>query len=498
MNKQPYRLYLWEFCRRHFSQDKNIEGNFDKIVILNYINAAQENINKQPINWGRKMTLFKLELVEETGKEEGASISTAKAGETGEKNSGTENNEKSTEEKEEKAKNNDEARSNKAGEKEKGKSFLASILSSLVDRLSKMAAKAAIEDVNISTYVGLFLNRVEKKLEEMLENGEQIIAPISAVYSWGAGKAEDVGGIALAITPREKCNRVGEGDASGINIYEGLIGINLRNLAEFLMHSPKNRAFLLATVAIIDDLVDFGFPNVLMWKIEGCVPNEKNLELNSTYDFHGYSIKSFRKASNKIKEVTFEELQEKINDFKEHMKEKGKEKYELTDYRYREKVLVTISKKKAADIFLRTITSAIELIANALQKKIEDINKKFNEHDKVIKMVVQLKTEAETEEETTKKIAGEKQENNGGKTEVVTAEFSDKETEKEIEQLRQARKKLKFESKSLDYKLDKIFLVEEVAKFNLQTLILESFNDTSWESLRVSLSKTNLTNLKII
>jgi hypothetical protein len=52
---------------------------------------------------------------------------------------------------------------------------------------------------------------------------------------------------------------------------------------------------------------------------------------------------------------------------------------------------------------------------------------------------------------------------------------------------------------SLDYKLlNRIFLVEEVAKFNLQTLILESFSDTSWESLKVYLSKTNLANLKII
>jgi hypothetical protein len=494
MNKQSYRLYPCGFCRQHFSQNKNIKRNFDKIVILDYINATQGKINKQPINWGRKMTLFKLELVEETSNEGEVLVSTSTT-ETG----GTEKGDSGTEEGKGKAERKDEARSNKVEGEEKRKSFLALTLSSLVDRLSKMAAKAAIEDVNISTYVDLFLRRVEEKLRQMLENGEQIIAPISAVYSWGAGKAEDVGGIALAITPREKCNRVGGNDASGINIYEGLIGINLRNLVEFLMHSPKNRAFLLATVAIIDVLVDFGFPNVLIWKIEGCVPDEKNLELKSTYDFHGYSIKPFRKAGNKINEVTFEELQERINDFKEYMKEKGKEKYELTDYRYREKVLVTINKKKAADLFLRTITNAIELIANALQKKIENIDKKFNEHNKVIKMVVQLKTEVETEEKTTGRTAGETQKNNGKRIKVGATDFEDEETKKTIANLDTAIKNAEMGNESLDYKLlDKIFLVEEIAKFNLQTLILESFNDTSWESLRVFLSKTNLANLKII
>jgi hypothetical protein len=485
MNKLSYRLYFCGFYGQHFSQGKDIKRNFDKIVILDYINAAHENINKQPINWGRKMTLFKLELVEETSEKEGSSVSTIA------------NTVKDTEKSEEKVNNGNETTPDKYKKEEKGKSFFASILLSLIDRLSKTAAKAAIEDVNISTYVGLFLNRVEKKLEEMLKNGEQIIAPISAVYSWGAGKAEDVGGIALAITPREKCNKVGGSDASGINIYEGFIGINLRNLAEFLMHLPKNRAFLLATIAIIDDLVDFGFPNVLMWKIEGCVPNEENLKLSSIYDFHGYSTKSFKKAGDKIKEVTFEELQEKINDFEGYMKEKGKEKYELTDYRYREKVLVTISKKKAATIFLRTITKAIELIADALQKKIEDIDKKFNEHEKVIKMVVQLKTEVETEETQGKAKKGE-----GGnipKVEVGAEELVDKETAEMLGNLKNQMASLRQMGDSLDYKLlNKIFLVEEVAKFNLQTLILESFNDTSWESLKVYLSKTNLTNLKII
>jgi hypothetical protein len=414
MNKLFYRLYLFGFCGRHFSQDKSIRRNFDKIAILDYINAAHRNTNKQPINWGRKMTLSKLKLVEETseGKKTEEEKKVNGNGETiPDKDKKTEeekkvngngetipDKDKKTEE-EKKVNGNGETIPDKdKKEEEKKKSFFASILFSLIDRLSKTAAKAAIENVNISTYVGLFLNRVEKKLKEMLENGEQIIAPISVVYSWGAGKAEDVGGIALAITPREKCNKMGGGEASGINIYEGFIGINLRNLAEFLMHLPKNRAFLLATIAIIDDLVNSEFPNVLMWKIEGCVPNEENLKLSSTYGFHGYSTKSFKKAGNKIKEVTFEEFQEKIKDFERYMKEKGKEKYELTDYRYREKVLVTISKKKAAAIFLRTITKAIELIANALQKKIEDIDKKFNEHEKVIKMVVQLKTEVETEE----------------------------------------------------------------------------------------------------
>jgi putative cell wall-binding protein len=265
------------------------------------------------------------------------------------------------------------------------------------------------------------------------------------------------------------------------------------------MYLPQNRAFLLATIAIIDDLADFEFPNVLMWKIEGCVPNEKNLKLSSNHDFHGYSTKSFKKAGNKIKEVTFEELQEKINDFKEHMKERGKEKYELTDYRYREKVLVTISKKKAATIFLRTITKAIELIADALQKKIEDIDRKFNEHEKVIKMVVQLKTEVETEEKTTVK----KEENKGEEVKIIATEIKDEGDKKEIERLKNLintiRSETINESGSLDYKLlNRIFLVEEVAKFNLQTLILESFNDTSWESLKVYLSKTNLANLKII
>ena len=493
MNKLSRRLYPCVSCGQRFRWTKTLK-DFDKIVILDYINAARENISKRPINYGRKMTLLKLELVEETTEEKDKATSPETTG-TEERSSTTGVDSAATGNKANKKDSDVETSPSNTKEEEK-KSFFASILSSLVDRLSKMAAKAAIEDVNISTYVGLFLNRVEKKLKEMLENGEQITAPMSAVYSWGAGKAEDVGGIALAITPREKCNKVGAGDATGINIYEGLIGINLRNLAEFLMHSPKNRAFLLATVAIIDDLVDSDFPNVLIWKIEGCVPNEENLKLSTTYDFHGYSTRSFKKASNKIKETTFEEFQQKINDFKEYMKEKGKEKYELTDYRYREKVLITVSKKKAADIFLRTITKAIELIANALPQKIEEINKKFNEREKIIKMVVHLKSTEETET-----------------PEASQASKSDEEPSEFIFKVRSGEKAYKAPNtknreeeftesinlKGINYKsLNKILLVEEAAKSSLQTLILESLDNFNWDSLKVFLNevKTDLVNLK--